>query len=111
MKGSFILTLLLLFLIAPAASAKLTVQCDLKKVSQHELLVTLEWDATIHSDKAWGACDLIITFHDKEGNEIYRIKEDLQLKVGSNSFSGMEICSTEIWKLTGKFKATVDCIL
>ena len=107
----FFLGLSFIFLLAPGAIAKLGVKCNVEKIAQHELLVTLSWKVNVNSDKNWDACDLVISFRDREGIEIHQIKETLQLKIGDNSISGIEICDAEIWQSTEKFTATLDCII
>jgi hypothetical protein len=110
MKKILALILLLLFIIVPVAGAKLTVNCEVKEVKRHELLVTLSWNADIHSDKKWDLCDLIITLQDINGDEIYQIRQSIELGVGDNSFSGLEICDLNLWKRTEKYTATLDCV-
>jgi len=110
MKNKFFISLLLLLLIAPASEAKLKVKCDVKEISRHQLLVTLSWDVTVHSDKEWDACDLIITLRDNDDNALYTIKERLELKVGMNSFTGHEICEIRIWQRTTNYVAKLDCV-
>jgi len=110
MKKMFTLVLLFLFIIVPIAGAKLAVNCEVKEVSRHELLVTLSWKANIQSDKKWDLCELIITLQDIKGDEIYQIRESVELKVGDNSFSGLEICDLKLWKQTEKYTATLDCV-
>ena len=110
MKKTFVLILLFLFIIVPIAGAKLAVNCEVKEVKRHELLVTLSWNAQIQSDKQWDLCDLIITLQDIKGEEIYQIRESVEIKVGDNSFSGLEICDLGLWKQTEKYTATLDCV-
>lgn len=110
MKKLLVLILLFLFLIVPIAGAKLAVNCEVKEVRRHEVLVTLSWNANIHSDKKWDLCDLIITLQDLKGEEIYQIRESVELSVGDNSFSGLEICDLDLWKRTEKYTATLDCV-
>ena len=111
MKRLIIITILFIFIIiAPSANAKLDVKCDITEISTHELLVTLGWKVTVQSDKSWDACDLVIRFLDEKGKEIFLIRETKKVKVGNNSFSGCEICDSEIWKRVRKYVASFDCI-
>ena len=110
MRKIITLIMLSLFITVPIAAAKLAVNCEVKEVKRHELLVTLAWNANIQSDKQWDLCDLIITLQDIKGEEIYQIRESVELKVGDNSFSGLEICDLRLWKQTEKYTATLDCV-
>ena len=108
-KFSFLLALSALFLVSSFADAKPIVKCDVKEVSKHPLLVTLEWRVSIFSDKAWDGCDLRISFQDNKGQEIYFVKEILKLKAGQNEFSGTDICNRDVWKRVLKYVTTLDC--
>lgn len=99
-----------LLLLAPTASAKPTVKCDVNLVTQHESLITFSWEVAIASDKHWDVCELIISFQNSDGHEIYVVRERLKLEVGGSSFSGIEICDAEIWKRMKKYVATLDCV-
>ena len=110
MKKIFIFCFLLFFLMVPALVAGPIVDCDVKKISQHELLVTFSWEVTVQSDKDWDVCDLTISFHDGEGHEIYAVFDRLEIKIGSNYFSGHEICSTKTWNRIEKYLTTLDCV-
>ncbi|MGD2127543.1 MAG: hypothetical protein PVG99_15805 [Desulfobacteraceae bacterium] len=110
MKKRWVLVFLVFFLLSPAAYAKPTVTCDVQRVGQHELLVTFSWHVTISTDKAWDACDLKISFQDQKGHEVYAVYDLLKLNVGTNTFSGYEICDKEIWKRIKKYVTTLDCI-
>ena len=111
MKKISILCFLIVFLISsPAVIARLSVKCDIEKIAQHELLVTLSWKVSVYSDKDWDACDLIISFKDSQGHKIHTLSERLRLKAGPNSFTGHEICDTKIWKRTERYVATLDCV-
>jgi hypothetical protein len=98
-----------LILIATLTEAKPTVKFNVTSVSEHQTLVTFEWRVSIFSDKTWDGCDLRISFQDSKGQEIFFVKEILKLKTGHNEFSGMDICSRDIWKRTVKRVATLDC--
>lgn len=99
-----------LVLIASPISAKPKVICDVKVLSQHEKLVTLGWEITVQSDRAWDACDLIISFQDETGREIHALRETLQLKAGTSAFSGHDICDALVWKRVKKYAGTFDCV-
>lgn len=108
-KLGLLLALCALFFIATLTEAKPTVKCDVNKVAEHKMLVTFEWRVSIFSDKAWDGCDLRISFQDTKGKEIFFVKEILKLKVGQNEFSGMDLCSSDIWKRAVKRVTTLDC--
>ena len=111
MKRLIVIAGLLIFLItAPSAGAKLIVKCEVNEVSSHELLVTLGWKVTVQSDKSWDACDLVISFLDEDGKEIFVIKETKKVRSGSNSFSGSEICDSQTWNRVRKYVTSFDCI-
>ncbi len=110
MRKTFITGLLFFFLMVPAVNAKPKVKSDIEKISQHNLLVTFSWRVTVHSDKNWEVCDLIISFRDNEGKEIYVVYDKLKLRVGSNFFSGHDICETKIWKRIENYLTTLDCM-
>jgi hypothetical protein len=101
---------LALLLLASTATAKPTIMCDVKLVTQHESLVTFSWEASIASDKHWDVCELIISFQDSEGHEIHAVRERLKIEAGNSSFSGIEICDAKIWKRMKKYVATLDCV-
>ena len=108
-KSRVLCALFLFLLISVGADAKPIVKCDIKEVSKHPLLVTLEWRVSIFSDKAWDGCDLRISFQDNKGQEVYFVKEILKLKVGQNEFSGEDICNRDVWKRVAKYVTTLDC--
>lgn len=111
MKRLIIFAGILIFMMtAPIANAKLSVKCEVDEVSSHELLVTLGWKVTVQSDKSWDACELVISFLDEGGKEIFVINETKKVKAGSNSFSGSEICDSRVWKRVKKYVASFDCI-
>ena len=111
MKRLIIIASLIIFLMAaPFASAKLNVKCEVTEISTHELLVTLGWKVNVESDKSWDACDLVISFLDDRGKEIFVINERKKVKVGNNSFSGSEICDSQTWRLVRKYVASFDCV-
>ncbi|MFC1579599.1 hypothetical protein ACFL4N_01660 [Thermodesulfobacteriota bacterium] len=105
-----LLTGLCFFLFILPLQAKPVVECEVKKVVQHKLLVTFAWKAKITSDKGWDACDLSISFLDGKGREVYEIRERLNLKVGDNTFEGNEICDSAIWQRMRKYITTLDCV-
>ena len=105
-----IASLLILLITATSANAKLVVKCEVNEVSTHELLVTLSWKVAVQSDKNWDACDLVISFLDDGGKEIFVINETKKVRAGSNSFSGSEICDSQIWNRVRKYIASFDCI-
>jgi hypothetical protein len=104
------LVFLMLLVLTLPASAKPKVTCDVKVVSQHERLVTVAWEVKVQSERSWDACDLIISFQDREGREIHVVRETLSLKRGSAAFSGHDICETAVWKRVKKYVATLDCV-
>lgn len=110
MKKTMIFGLLFIIFTAASAIAEPTVHYDVKKMRQHDLLVTFMWKVTVVSDKTHDACDLKISFKDERGREIYLVRDTLKLKVGSNVFEGHEICNLEIWERIAKTVATLDCI-
>ncbi|MBN2059287.1 MAG: hypothetical protein JW882_02620 [Deltaproteobacteria bacterium] len=111
MKRLIIITVLFVcMIIAPFANAKLDVKCEITEISTHELLVTLGWKVTVQSDKSWDACDLVISFLDDKGEELFVIRETRKVKAGNNSFSGSEICDSRIWKRVRKYVTSFDCI-
>lgn len=111
MKRLILITGILIFTIMMSpASAKLNVKCEVEEISSHELLVTLGWNVTVQSDKSWDACDLVISFLDEGGREIFVIRETKKIKAGSNSFSGSDICESQVWKRVRKYVASFDCI-
>lgn len=97
-------------MLASAANAKPKVTAEVQVVARHEHLVTFSWDVKVVSERAWDACDLIISFQDQQGQELYVVKQTLTLKEGSSKFSGYEICETEKWKRIRKYVATLDCV-
>jgi hypothetical protein len=110
MARTTVLAILFFFLLIPPLYAKPVVECEVKKVAQHKLLVTFAWKAVITSDKNWDACDLTISFLDSRGREVYVIRERVHLKVGKNAFEGNEICDSEIWRRMRKYITTLDCV-
>ena len=98
------------FWVSAPLNAKPKITPEINEIARHQTLVTFSWDVTIHSDKIWEGCDLKITFHDAKGKEVYAIKETVALKVGRSSFSGIEICSIDIWKRVAKYVTTLDCV-
>ncbi|MBW1721714.1 MAG: hypothetical protein JRH13_10965 [Deltaproteobacteria bacterium] len=101
--------LLLLAAISPLRAGP-KVLCDVKKIREHGLLVTFSWKVKVKADHPRQACDLILSFRDHNGKEIYTVKEIVQLKTGHNQFEGVEICEKERWKKMVKVKATLDCV-
>lgn len=110
MKKALIFSLLFIIVSAVSAIAEPTVQYEIKKIRQHDLLVTFLWEVTVVSDKIHDACDLKISFKDDRGREIYLVRETLKIKVGSNAFGGHEICNSEVWERITRSVATLDCI-
>ncbi|MBN1103861.1 MAG: hypothetical protein JXL84_10645 [Deltaproteobacteria bacterium] len=109
-KKIVLVSIAMLLLIASPLQAQPKVSCDVKVISKLERLVTLVWEATVQSERAWDACDLIISFQDERGREIHVLKETLQLRVGRSSFSGHEICDASLWKRVKKYAVTLDCV-
>jgi hypothetical protein len=105
----FLVGIACLWTVSPV-HAKPKVECEIKKIAEHSLLVTFSWQVSVNSDKAWDACDLKISFRDSKGLEIYTLKETIALKVGQNAFSGTEICHADIWKRVVKYVTTLDCV-
>jgi len=109
-RKTIITGFLFFFLIVPTVNARPKVKSDIEKIAQHNLLVTFAWKVTVHSDKNWDVCDLIISFRDNEGEEIYVVRDELKLSVGSNFFSGHDICETKIWKRIEEYLTTLNCV-
>lgn len=107
---SFFLAAFACFCVNAPLHAKPKITPEIREVARHQMLVTFSWDVTIQSDKAWDGCDLKIVFHDAKGNELYAVKETIALKIGSNSFSGTEICSVSIWERRARTVTTLDCV-
>lgn len=110
MKKFLVLGVVLFMFTVHAAHAGPEVKCDIEKVREHRLLVTFMWKVSVVSDKSWDACDLNISFRDNKGLEIHKVHEPLKLKVGTNAFTGTEICETEAWKRMTTFHAILDCV-
>ena len=110
MKKIFVSTIVVFFLLIPITSAKLTVKYSVNEISRHALMATLVWTLTVQSDKNYEACDMIISFKDKNGKDIYIIEERLRIKIGSHSYSGHEICSLKIWDRVEKQVASLNCL-
>jgi hypothetical protein len=104
------LLFLILLVLTPPASAKPKVTCDVKVVSQHERLVTIAWEVKVQSERSWDACDLTISFQDRQGREIHVFRQTLSLKQGSSTFSGHDICEAPLWKRVKRYVATLDCV-
>lgn len=109
-KGILLFCLVALVSFTSPISAKPKVSCEVKLLAQHEKLVTLGWEVTVQSDRAWDACDLTISFQDDKGREIHALRETLQLKAGSSTHSGHEICDASVWKRVKKYDVTLDCV-
>ena len=109
-KKVFIFSIFMIILTAAAVSAKITAHCTVEKIAQHKLLVTFAWEATVHADKGWDACDLKISFHDARGKEIHSVTERIALKKGKNIFEGHEIVRAFIWERIRKYTTTIDCV-
>ena len=101
---------IVLLMIFSTAQAKPRVTCRIKEVKRHQMLVTYEWTLSIDSDKAWDVCEMTIIFLDRKGKELFRIQENLKLKIGRNDFTGNDICDNNIWKRIDKYVTTLDCI-
>jgi len=110
MKRTCIAFLLAVFLVASPSWAKPKVTCAVKKVSQHQKLVTFIWEVTVVSDKKWDVCDLRISFLDKGGQELYVVSERMKVPEGKHSFSGHDICERDIWNRISKYLTTFDCV-
>jgi 3',5'-cyclic AMP phosphodiesterase CpdA len=95
---------------ASTLNAKPKVTCEVKVVANHPALVTFTWDVRVESDRSWDACDLIISFEDEKGREIYSLRETHSIGTGSSHFSGHEVCDAEIWKRVRKYVTTFDCV-
>ena len=103
-------TVLVCLLVISPLYAKPKITYEIKEIAKHQMLVTFSWQVNIQSDKAWDGCDLKISFRDSKGEEVYAVKETIALKVGQNSFSGTEICPTDVWKRVVKYVTTLDCV-
>ncbi len=110
MKKILIMTVLLAIFAAVPAGGEPTLRYNIKKIKQHDRLVTFSWQVTVICDKDHDACDLRISFKDDHGREIYQVRETLKIKTGSNAFEGLEICNSEVWEHLYKSVATLDCI-
>jgi hypothetical protein len=102
----------ILFLSSPASPvlAGPKVSCEVSIVSQHTALVTFTWNVKVASEKAWDACDLIISFQNDKGQEIYSVRQTIGVRIGQSSFSGTEICDSDVWKRMKKYVAVLDCV-
>jgi hypothetical protein len=109
LRGLIALILFLSFPAGPLLAAP-KVSCEVSVVSRHPALVTLNWGVKVVSEKAWDACDLIISFQDEKGREVHSVRETVALRVGQSSFSGTEVCDSEIWSRVKKYVATLDCL-
>ena len=110
MKTVWTLTFLLVFVIVWPGHGQPVVKCDVKKVAQHDLLVTFSWYVTVHTIEPQQACDLTISFRDRKGREIYKVSEMLRLKPGTNTFEGSEICDSAVWKRITEYVTKLDCV-
>ena len=110
MKKAILFGLLFAMASAASAMAEPAVQYDVKKIRQHDLVVTFSWKVTVVSDKTHDACDLKISFKDERGQEIYLVRETLRLIPGPNIFEGHEICRSELWERITRSVATLDCV-
>ena len=110
MKKIWIAAFVLVFALGSPLWAKPQVTCTVKKVSQHEKLVTFIWELTVTSDKKWDACDLNISFLDAKGQELYRISERMKILEGEHFFSGHDICDRNLWNRIRKYLTTFDCV-
>ena len=106
----FVAVCLLIFVTVLPLGAKPTVTCTIKTITQHNLLVMFSWEVLIHSDKNWDVCDLAITFHDSQGQEVYAVHDRLKVKIGANTFKGDDICETKLWKRIRRYVAKLDCV-
>jgi hypothetical protein len=95
---------------ASLVSAGPKVSCEVSVVSRHTALVTFTWDVKVASEKAWDACDLFISFQNDKGQEIYSVRQTIGVRIGQSSFSGTEICDSDVWKRVKKYVATLDCV-
>lgn len=109
-KISTALCILFVLSMAISVHAEPKVSCEVKKVRQHDLLVTFLWNVSVVSEKKHDACDLSISFQDGQGQEIFVVKETLEVKAGSNAFEGHEICDIETWQRIKKYVAKLDCV-
>ncbi|MCF8062825.1 MAG: hypothetical protein K9M82_09935 [Deltaproteobacteria bacterium] len=109
LPGILAAALVLGLVLAPAASARLEVELDVQKVSEHSVLVTLTWAARIEADRDWEGCELVISFRDLRDREIYRITRTLSLRNGLNEVTGHEICESSVWERTRKFAGKLNC--
>lgn len=110
MKKTLIMIALFVIFAALPAGAEPTLRYNVKKIKQHDMLVTFSWQVTVISDKVHDACDLKISFRDDHGREVYLVRETLKIKAGSNAFEGHEICSSEVWEHIYKSVAILDCV-
>ncbi len=107
--GILTAVLVLTLVLAPATPAKLEVELEVRKVSEHSVLVTLTWEARIQSDRDWDGCELVVSFRDLQGREIHRINKTMRLEKGLNEVSGHEICEASVWERTQKFSGKLNC--
>ncbi|MFZ7111705.1 MAG: hypothetical protein ACOWYE_08475 [Desulfatiglandales bacterium] len=107
---SAVLWVLLVLSMTVSVHAGPVVSCEVKKVREHDLLMTFVWDVSVVSEKHYDACDLSISFQDGQGREILIVKETIEIKAGSNAFEGHEICDIETWQRIKKYVAKLDCV-
>lgn len=110
MKKAIALAAMLILCTAPSVQGEPKVACHIEKVMEHRLLVTFSWTLRVDTDKARDACDLTISFRDDKGREIYAVHDLLKMKAGANTFTGTEICGSEVWKNMSSYRTTLDCV-
>ena len=110
MKRIWIAAVLLVLATGTLSWAKPKVTCTVKRVSQHEKLVTFVWEVTVVSEKEWEVCDLRISFLDGKGQELYAVSDRMKIRQGRQSFSGYDICERNLWSRISKYLTTFDCV-
>lgn len=107
--SALLFSMVVLFPALPV-NAKPKVTCEVKVVARHPSLVTFTWDVRVESERAWDACDLIISFEDEKGREVHSLRETLSIKAGRSTFSGHDVCDSDVWKRITRYVTTFDCV-
>ncbi len=94
-----------------AVDAKPKVDCEIKLVARHPNVVTFTWEAKVEVERDHDACDLIISFQDEKGREIHSLREVLSVKAGRSTFSGHDVCDSDVWNRVTKYVVTFDCVI
>lgn len=92
------------------ADAGPKVTCEVRVVARHTSLVTFTWDLRVESERAWDACDVIISFVDDKGREVHSLRETVRIKTGRSTFSGHDVCDSGVWDRIARYVTTFDCL-